>query len=162
MTAFDYVAITILLASVVVGVFRGLVKEVLSLVAWVAAFVVANQYGAAMAGLLPAVVPAGTLRLVIGFGLLFVGTLLLAALLNRAIAPIISAAGLKGTDRGLGALFGAARGLLIAMTVVVLAGLTDLPTQPVWRDALLSELIESAVRTVKPLLPDDWARHVNF
>ena len=162
MTAFDYVVLTILVASIVVSVFRGLVREVLSLVAWLAAFFVANRYAADMAALLPAAVPAGTLRLVIGFVLLFIGTLLLASLVNAAIAHIISAAGLKVVDRGLGGLFGLARGVVIVMTGVVLAGLTDLPSQPVWREALLSGVSESAVRAVKPLLPDDFARHVNF
>ena len=162
MTAFDYVVITILVASIVVSVLRGLVKEILSLFAWLAAFVIANRYGAELAPLLPAVVPDGTVRLVAGFALLFVGVLLLASLVNLAIAQIIRALGLKIVDRGLGGVFGLARGALIVMTVVILAGMTDLPRQPVWRDAVLSGVAESAVRTLKPWLPDAWARHVNF
>jgi membrane protein required for colicin V production len=162
MTAFDYVVLAIVVASVVVSTLRGLVREVLSLVAWLAAFVIANRYGTDLAELLPQVVPAGTLRLVAGFAILFVGTLLFSSLVNVAIAHIISALGLKVVDRGLGGLFGLARGVLIVMTLMILAGLTDLPKQPVWRDALLSGLAESAVRTFKPWLPDDWARHVNF
>ena len=162
MTAFDYVVITILVASIVTGLFRGLVKEVLSLAAWVAAFVVANRYGADMAALLPDAVPAGTVRLVAGFAILFVGTLLLCALVNRAITHIISAAGLRVADRGLGGLFGLVRGLLIVTTLVILAGLTDLPRQPVWRDALLVDVAETAARTAKPWLPDAWARHVHY
>ena len=65
-------------------------------------------------------------------------------------------------DRGLGGVFGLARGVLVVMTLVILAGLTDLPRQPVWRDAVLSGVAESAVRSVKPWLPDEWARRVNF
>ena len=162
MTAFDYVVLTILIASIVISVLRGLVKEVLSLFAWIAAFIVANWYGADMASLLPDAVPAGALRLVAGFAILFIGTLLIAALVNRAIAHIIEASGLKIVDRGLGGLFGFARGVLIVMTMAILAGLTDLPRQPAWRDALFAPLAESAVRTVKPWLPNQWARHVNF
>ena len=162
MTAFDYVVLAILVSSIVISVFRGLVKEVLSLVAWLAAFIVANGYGAWMAGLLPASVPGPTLRLTLAFGLLFIGTLLLFALVNRAIAHIVTASGLKVVDRGLGGLFGFARGVLIVLTLAILAGLTDLPREPVWRDAVLSPVTESAVRTVKPWLPDDWARHVHF
>jgi membrane protein required for colicin V production len=162
MTAFDYVLLAILAASIVISLLRGLVKEVLSLIAWLAAFVVANRYGADFAALLPESIPGGTVRLVAAFLILFVGTLLLASLLNRAIAHIIDASGLKVVDRGLGGLFGLARGLLIVMTLVILAGFTDLPKQPVWRDALLVGVTESAVRIVKPWLPDDWARHVNY
>lgn len=162
MTAFDYVVLIVLLASVVISVLRGLVKEVLSLVGWLAAFIVANRYGADLAALLPDVVPAGTTRLVCGFAILFIGTLLLSSLVNAAIAHIIRASGLQVVDRGLGGLFGLGRGVLIVMTVAILAGLTDLPRQPVWRDALLSGVVESAVRIVKPWLPDAWAARVNF
>ena len=165
MTVFDYIVLTILIASIVVSMVRGLVREVLSLVAWLAAFVVANRWGTDMAALLPAAVPAvpaGTVRLVAGFALLFVGTLLLVGLVNLAIAHIIDVAGLKVVDRGLGGLFGFARGGLIVMTLVILAGLTGLPKQPLWRNALLAPIAETAVHTVKPWLPDDWARHVNF
>lgn len=162
MTVFDYVVLTILIASIVVSMVRGLVREVLSLVAWIAAFVVANRWGTDMAALLPAAIPAGTVRLVAGFALLFVATLLLVGLVNFAIAHIIDVAGLKVVDRGLGGLFGLARGGLIVMTLVILAGFTGLPKQPLWRDALLAPIAESAVHAVKPWLPDDWARHVNF
>ncbi|MGI9026812.1 MAG: CvpA family protein [Burkholderiaceae bacterium] len=162
MTAFDYVALTILIASIIVSVFRGLVREVLSLFAWIAAFVVANRYGADMAALLPDAVPAGTVRLVAGFAVLFIGTLLIAALVNRAIAHIIEASGMKIVDRGLGGLFGFARGALIVVTLAILAGMTGLPREPVWRNALLSPLAESAARTVKPWLPDEWASHIHF
>ncbi len=162
MTAFDYVVLTVLVASIALGLVRGLVKEVLSLAAWIVAFVVANRYGPDMAELLPAALVGVVVRLVVGFVVLFIGTLLLASLVNRAIAHIIAAAGLKPVDRGLGSLFGLARGLLIVLTAVILAGMTDLPRQAVWRDALLSDATENAVRLVKPWLPDDWARHVNY
>lgn len=162
MTAFDYVLLAILAASIVIGLFRGLIREVLSLLAWLAAFVVANRYGADLAALLPDAIPRGAVRLVVGFVILFVGVLLLGALVNLAIAHIISASGLKPFDRGLGGLFGLARGVLIVLTAVILAGMTDLPRQPVWRGALLSGVSERAVRFIKPWLPDDWASHVNF
>ena len=162
MTAFDYVTLTIVGASSVIGLFRGFVKEMLSLVAWVAAFAIANAYGAELGALLPDAVPAGSVRLVVGFGLLFFGVLLLAALVNRAVAHIIGAARLKGLDHAAGGVFGFARGVVIVLTVVLLAGLTDLPRQPVWRDAWLSAPAESAVVAAKPLLPDTWAHAVRF
>ena len=162
MTAFDYVVLAILAASIIISVLRGLVKEILSLAAWIAAFVIATRYATDLAALLPDAIPAGTIRLIAGFAILFVATLLLGALVNLAIAHIIAASGLKVVDRGLGGLFGLARGIVIVVTLVILAGLTELPRQSVWRDALLSPMAESAVRTVKPWLPDEWARHVRF
>ncbi len=162
MTAFDVVVLAILGASILISVVRGLVKEILSLVAWVAAFVIATLYASDLAALLPDAIPAGTIRFIAAFAILLIGTLLVGALVNLAIAHIISASGLKVVDRGLGGLFGLGRGLVIVVTLVILAGLTELPRQPVWRDAVLSPLAESAARTVKPWLPDSWARHVRF
>lgn len=162
MTAFDYVVVTIVVASVVISLFRGLVREIVSVVTWAAAFFFANRYGSDLAASLPDAMPAGTLRLVAGFAILFVGTMALGWLVNLAIAHIIRASGLRVVDRGLGGLFGFARGVLVVMTLAVVCGLTGLPRQPVWRDALLSGLVEDAVRLTKPWLPDPWAARVNF
>jgi membrane protein required for colicin V production len=162
MTAFDYIVLTILTASVVISVLRGLVREILSLAAWVAAFLVASHFAADIAALLPAGMGSDTLRIIAGFAILLVGTLLAGALVNLAIGQIIKALGLQLVDRGLGGLFGLARGVLIVLVLVILAGLTNLPSQPFWRDALLAPLCESAVRTAKPLLPDSWAQHVHY
>ena len=65
-------------------------------------------------------------------------------------------------DRSLGSLFGFARGLLIVLIAVILCGMTAIPQQPFWKDAMLSPLAESAARSVKPFLPDEFARHVQF
>lgn len=166
MTLFDYIVLTVLIASIIVSVVRGLVKEILSLLAWIAAFVVANTYGTQMAAMLPEsfsnMLPGPMPRLIAGFAILFLGTLLLGGLVNMAIGHLIRAAGLSLADRGLGGLFGLARGLVLVLAGVILAGLTSLPQQPVWRDALLSPLAETGVRIIKPALPPDWARHVRF
>ncbi len=166
MTLFDYLVLTILVTSVIISTVRGLVKEVLSLLAWAAAFVVANTWAADMAALLPqswtSMLPGSMTKLILGFIILFIGTLLLCGLVNLAIGHLIKAIGLTLADRGLGGLFGLARGALLVLSGVILAGLTTLPQQPVWRDALLSPLCETAVRTIKPVLPSEWASYVHF
>ena len=166
MTLFDYIVLTILIASVIVSTVRGLVKEVLSLMAWIAAFVVANGYASEMAAMLPdgftSMLPGSLTKLIVGFVILFVATLFLGALINLAIGALIRAACLSFADRGLGGLFGFARGTVVVLTLVILAGLTALPQQPFWREALFSPLAETAVRTIKPMLPPDWAHHVHF
>jgi membrane protein required for colicin V production len=162
LTAFDYAVLIILIASVVVSVVRGLIGEILSLFAWLAAFFVAVTWAVDAAALLPAAISGATVRFVLGFALLLIGTLLLGGLVNMAISRLITAAGLRLADRGLGGLFGLARGALIVMVLVILGGLTALPQQPFWRNALLAPLAETAVRTMKPMLPPQWAQHVNF
>lgn len=161
-TIFDYLVIFVLVCSIVISTLRGLMKEILSLLSWVVSFVVANAYGEQLAALIPDVVPGKTTRLIVAFVALFIGVRLLMMLLNMAVDAVIKATGLSIADRGLGGLFGLGRGLVIVMAIVLVCGMTAVPHQPFWKEALLSPLAETAARTVKPFLPGEFARHVQF
>lgn len=162
MTIFDYLVLFVLITSVVISTLRGLVKEILSLLGWIVAFVVANAYGAELAPLLPEVIPGATARLIVAFIALFLGVRILMGLLSLAIGAVVEATGLSLADRGLGGLFGLARGIVIVLAGVILCGMTAIPQQAFWRDALLSPIAESGARTVKPFLPAALAQHVNY
>lgn len=162
MTIFDYLTIFVLVASVIISTMRGVVREVLSLASWIAAFVVANMYGEILAQWLPETVPGALTRLIIAFVLLFIGTRLLMGLLILMCEALIKAGGLSFVDRGLGSVFGFARGMLIVLVAVLICGMTAIPQQPFWKDAILSPFAESAARSVKPFLPGEFARHVQF
>lgn len=162
MTIFDYLVIFVLIASIVISTLRGLVKEILSLAGWIVAFVVANAYSAALAGMLPEAIPGEVVRLIVAFIALFIGVRILMALLAMAVDALVTAGGLTLADRGLGGLFGLGRGIVIVLAGVILCGMTAIPQQDFWRNALLSPMAESGVRTVKPFLPDAMARHVHF
>jgi membrane protein required for colicin V production len=161
-TIFDYLVMFILICSIIVSTLRGLVKEVLSLLGWIAAFFIANAYSEAMANLLPSAIPGAMTRLIVAFAVLFIGVKLLMALLAMTVNAMVKTSGLSLADRGLGSLFGLGRGLIIVLAVVLLCGLTAIPKQPFWKSALLSPLAESAARTVMPFLPGEFARHVQF
>ena len=162
MTIFDYVVLFILASSVVISTMRGLVKEILSLLGWVAAFIVANAFGAKLAPMLPSVIPGEALRLIVAFIVLFLGVRVLMGLLALAIGALIEASGLSLADRGLGGLFGLGRGIVIVLAGVILCGMTSIPQQAFWKDALLSPMAETGARTVKPFLPAAFAQHVQF
>ena len=162
MTIFDYLVIFVMVTSVIISLLRGLVKEVLSLAGWVVAFVVANAYAAALAVMLPAVVPGAVLRLFLAFVALFIGVRILMGLLSMALGALLDAGGLSLFDRALGAVFGVGRGLVIVLTAVILCGMTSLPQQDFWKDALFSPYAESGARFVKTFLPAAMAQHVNF
>ena len=162
MTIFDYLVLFVLICSIVISTMRGLVKEMLSLLGWIVSFVVANAWGESLARLLPEVIPGHITRLIVAFLALFIGVRLLMMLLAMAIDAMIKATGLSLADRGRGGLFGLARGLLFVLTGVLLCGMTAIPQQAFWRDALLSPLAETAARTVKPFLPDRVGQHVKF
>ena len=162
MTIFDYIVLFILVSSVVISTMRGLVKEILSLLGWVAAFIVANAFGAKLAPMLPSAIPGEALRLIVAFIALFLGVRVLMGLLALAIGALIEASGLSLADRGLGGLFGLGRGIVIVLAGVILCGMTSIPQQAFWKHALLSPMAETGARTVKPFLPAAFAQHVQF
>ncbi len=162
MTIFDYLVLFVLISSVIISTLRGLVKEILSLLGWVVAFVVANMYGAKLAPMLPDMLPGETARLIAAFVILFLGVRILMGLLSLAIGALITASGLSLADRGLGGLFGLGRGIVIVLAAVILCGMTSIPQQDFWRNALLAPMAETGARTVKPFLPAALAQHVKY
>ena len=162
MTIFDYLVLFVLVSSVIISTLRGLVKEILSLLGWIVAFVVANMYGAKLAPMLPELVPGETARLIAAFIILFLGVRVLMGLLSLAIGALITASGLSLADRGLGGLFGLGRGIVIVLAAVILCGMTSIPQQDFWRNALFSPMAETGARTVKPFLPAALAQHVKY
>ena len=139
MTLFDLAVIAIVGLSVLLSVIRGLVREVLALAAWVVAFVAANLLAGAAAQRMPEGLPTEELRLLAGFVCVFIGVLIAMSLLAMLASKLVKSAGLGVEDRLLGAAFGLARGLLVVMILVLLAGLTQLPQQAVWRNAVLRD-----------------------
>jgi membrane protein required for colicin V production len=161
-TIFDYLILFVLVCSIVVSTMRGLIKEILSLVSWIVSFVVANAYGATLAEWLPNMIPGQTLRLIVAFLVLFIGVRLLMSLLMKAVDALIKASGLSLADRGLGGLFGLARGCLIVMAAVLLSGMTSIPQQAFWKDALFGPIAVTAAQTIMPFLPGSVTQHVRF
>ena len=137
MTLFDLVVLVIVGLSVLLSVIRGLVREVLALAAWVVAFLAANVLAGEIAPWLPDAIPTEEFRLLAGFVGVFLVVLIAMSMLAIMVSKLVKSAGLGLEDRLLGGAFGLARGLLVVMVVVLLAGLTSLPRQAVWRNAVL-------------------------
>lgn len=162
MTIFDYLVLLILACSVIISMLRGLVKEILSLLGWIVGLVVANIYSEALAAMLPDVFPGKVTKLIVAFLILFIGTRLLAGLVSKAIQELVKAGGLSLADRGLGGLFGFARGCVIILALVLLCGTTTIPQQLFWKNAVLSPVVETMALTIKPYLPGEFSRHVQY
>jgi membrane protein required for colicin V production len=162
MTAFDYAVLAIVAISAVLSVVRGLVREVLALLAWIFAFVAANLFAADLAAWLPAAIESAEMRLLAGFLGVFFAVLVAMSLVALGISRLVKKAGLGFEDRVLGALFGIARGGLIVMVLVLLAGLTSLPRQPAWRQAVLSPPLEALAVQVKELLPGPLSGRIRY
>jgi len=162
MTVFDYTVLAIVGFSVVLSVTRGLVREVLALAAWVVAFVAAGFFAGELAGLMPAAVGGEELRLLAGFVAVFLVALLAMSLLAMAASRLVRSAGLGVEDRVLGGVFGLARGVLVLLVLVLAAGLTSLPRQPVWREAVLAKPLETFALEVKAWLPAGLSQRITY
>lgn len=162
MTSFDYIVIAIIALSVVVSMMRGAVKELLAIMGWIVAFYVAKAYSSMLAAFLPGAIPTEALKTLIAFLILLVAVLLISGLLAMAISSIVSKVGLGSLNRLLGVIFGFAKGLLIVSVLVFLAGLTSLPKEQMWADAVLSEPLEILVKSALPWLPEGISKHVKF
>lgn len=141
---------------------RGFVREFLGLAGWVAATLAAKAYAMDVAAMLPVSIPNQGLRMVAAFAIVFLGILLLASLLAIAVSELFKQAGLGILDRSLGAVFGLARGLLIVGVLVFLGGMTSLPQDPRWRNAMFSAPMEALVLAAKPWLAQDMAKHIKY
>ena len=162
LTGFDYAVLVIVGLSLLIGLLRGAVKEVLSLVGWVAAFFVANMFASYLAASLTPLNNNPALQTVTAYVVLFIATLLLVTLLKIALSELIKAMGLGGLDKLLGVFVGAARGVLIVLIIVLGAGMTTLPREPFWRGAVSAAWFETLAIAVKPWLPGEIARRINF
>jgi membrane protein required for colicin V production len=162
MTSFDYVVLAIIGLSIFLSIMRGLVREILALVGWIAAFFVAKTYTLELSPLLPKAIPTETLQYLAAFIILFLATLLVSSLLAIALSQIFEKVGLSFIDRGLGAVFGTLRGLMIVGVLVFLGGLTDFPKQSAWRNAMFSAPLEAMVFSAMPWVPKAIADRIKY
>jgi membrane protein required for colicin V production len=161
-TAFDFALLGILGASVLLGLWRGVVSEVLALAAWVAAFFVARQFGPEAGRLLATWIADPALAAAAGFAAVVIAVLVLFGLGRLVVSLLLRAVGLGLVDRLLGGVFGVARGMLVALALVLIGGMTSLPRQAWWRDATFAPPLETAVIAAKPWLPVDVAKRIRF
>lgn len=162
MTVFDYAVIAIVVASLAIGAWRGLVGEILSLLAWILAAIAAWWAGAQVAQAVYGGIPDPAIRMVAGYATVVVCVLIAVALVKLAMRGLLKALGLSLTDRMLGVLFGLARGVLIALVLVAIGGLTPLPKQEWWRAARLAPPLETGVLLARGWLPPEVSKRIRF
>jgi membrane protein required for colicin V production len=155
MQTLDWVVAGGLLLSVLLGAWRGLVFEVVSLLGWVAAFVAARLWGQAVGLHLPLSGASEGLRQVVGFVLVFVVGVLIGGLVAAGLKALLSKVGLRPADRALGALFGLLRGGLLLLLAVALAEMTPVAAQSFWKQSQSVQAAQSLLHTLKPWVAQD-------
>jgi len=156
----DVTILAVTLLSALVGLYRGFIRESLSLIAWVLAFWAAFSYAEVVSGRLEAYIESPQLRLVAAFAALFIATLLVLSVIAHLLYRLFRASGIAGTDRVLGGLFGIVRAVVLVAVVLLLARLTSYPQEAWWQQSVLIRQMSPVVVFFHNLLPPDIARHL--
>jgi membrane protein required for colicin V production len=160
LSAVDWILLAVLGLSFLLGIWRGIVQEVLSLVGWVAAFYVSQMYAPMAAAWLPMEGSSQMLRYAAGFVVVFVAVLVGTVLVSALIKKLISAVGLGPLDRLLGSLFGLMRGVVILLAVTVLVGMTPMRETEGWKQAQGAQWLQQFLHVLKPVLPADFGKYL--
>jgi membrane protein required for colicin V production len=155
MTVVDVVVIFVIFLSALFSLIRGFVKEAVSLATWIIAIWLAATFAAKLAAALPNSIESEAVRQTVGFGVLFVLTLMVGAIINMLISQVVKKTGLSGADRIFGVAFGVLRGGLIIIVFVVIAGMTPLPDAEWWQSSTLLQWFESAALVIQEYIPED-------
>ena len=155
-TALDWILLAVAFASLLLGAWRGLVYEVLSLLAWVAAFFVAQWFAADVSAFLPMGDTAEPVRYAAGFVLVFIATLFACSLVAWLAKKLIEAVGLRPVDRVLGAVFGVLRAGVLMLVLGVVAQLTLVGSAPWWNESFSGPRIADVLQGLRPALPEKF------
>jgi membrane protein required for colicin V production len=158
----DYVVVGLFAVSMVLGAWRGLVREVVAILGWIIAFLAANLLAGPLGPEMPSEIPTAELRVAAAFVAVFFGSLILTSLAGLLLSKLVKVVGLGGADRALGAAFGGARGLLLVLAAAVLAGLTSAPRQAWWRDSASGPRLAELADAIRPLLPQTLTERLRY
>jgi len=158
----DLVILGIIAVSAVISLIRGFVREAFSLAVWVLAFWVSWTFFREAAVHLEPWIDTPSVRLGVAFAGLMIGALLIGGLINYLVIRLVQTTGLSGSDRFLGMIFGAARGVLLVAVLVLLAGLTPLPSDPWWKESKLIPYFEELALWLKEMMPEEVASRFQF
>jgi membrane protein required for colicin V production len=159
-TATDWILLAVLVASLLLGAWRGLVFEMMSMVGWVAAFVIAQWWAPEVGQHLPMGEATEPVRFAVAFALLFVGVAFAGGLAAALVRKLIEAIGLRPVDRTLGAAFGVVRGLVLLLALAVVVDLTPMKSSPWWQTSAGAALLSTALKGLRPVLPEAFGRYL--
>jgi len=158
----DYFILAIITVSALLSLWRGFIKEALSLASWIAALWVAMLFFDDLGGYLAQWIDTPSVRGAVAFVILFVATVIAGGVVNFLVGKLVEKTGLSATDRALGVVFGVARGAVIVSVLVMLAGLTAVPRDPWWSESLLLAHFQDMAMWLRSFLPAGIAEKIQF
>jgi len=159
-TPTDWILLVILLASLLMGAWRGLVYEVMSVIGWLTAFVMAQWFAADVATHLPMQSAGDSLRYAAGFVIVFVASVFVAGLISAMLRKLISVIGLRPVDRVLGACFGLFRGVIFLLVLSVVLNLLSMTQSEWWQDSQGGPALTALLKGLKPVLPAQFGSYL--
>jgi membrane protein required for colicin V production len=160
MNWFDYAIIVALALSVLVGLWRGFIGEVMALVCWVLAFWVAWMFGPVLAEQFSASISVPSVRVMLGYAVCFIAVLIAGAIVSYLLRKLVSGSGLSGTDRLLGMVFGLVRGFALVVLVIVLMKFTPVIRDDWWQQSRMLPTFERSASWMTTLLPEAVAKYL--
>lgn len=157
----DWVLLAVLVFSMLLGAWRGLVYEVLSVLGWAVSFYAAQYFAPLVAGWLPLQSVSETVRYAVAFVLVFVAAVFAAGLMAFLLKKMIEAIGLRPVDRTMGAAFGLVRGVILLLAAAVVINLTALEKSQWWQESRGAPVLNAMLKGLKPVLPEKFANYLN-
>ncbi len=156
----DYAILAVLALSVLMGLWRGFIGEVLALACWILAFWTAWTFGPALADRFSASISTPSVRVLLGYVICFVTVLIAGAIVGFLMRKLVQGSGLSGSDRLLGMVFGLVRGFALVTLVVLLMGFTPFRRDPWWNQSRLLPDFEIGARWLGDRLPAEVAKYI--
>jgi membrane protein required for colicin V production len=156
MTWVDWCILGLGILSALLGILRGFFREVATLAVWALALVAAVEFGELLADSLTSYVSVPSVRIAAAYAILFLGVLIVGAIVTHFFVEMIRRSVISGTDRALGGLFGVARALLIGGLLVLVAGKTVVRQDTWWRHSLTIPVLEAVGGGLAAVMPQEW------
>ncbi len=159
----DYAILGLIFISLIIGLFRGLIREAFSLFTWIIAIWIGLSFSRKFSVFLEPVIGfSSSARIAVAFAILFFVTLILGGIISYLLSALVKKTGLTGTDRFAGMLFGIARGMVVVAVLVMLAGLTPLPEDTWWKKSKLIPPFQSLAIWLRDQVPSSMAGYLNY
>jgi membrane protein required for colicin V production len=158
--AADWIFLSVLGFSLLLGAWRGLVYEVLSLLGWVVSFYAAQWFAPQVSELLPIRSASESMRYAAAFVLTFIAALFIWGLLAFLLKKLVQSIGLRPVDRTLGALFGVVRGLVVLLAATVVINMTAFKKSEWWMESRGAPTLTAIVKGLRPALPEQFGRYL--
>ena len=160
MSTLDWIFCAFFACTALHGLWRGLIKEVMGLAAWVVGFVAAQMFASEFGAYLPVTGASPEMRYLMGFALVLILCLVLVSMLSELLSTLIGAVGLGFLNSLTGAVFALTKGMVLCLCLATIVRLTPLKGFDLWHQSVIAQYLVFALNNLKPFLPQEFGKYV--